>query len=99
LRALAIFTSEHLAGILSALKNADDELASSLVSALVRMRRPEANMALVDAFSLPNSRARKAIASGLAAISSSEAALTLQRAAKGDSDPEVRRIAALLLAQ
>ncbi len=98
LRALAIFTSEHLAGILFALKNADDELASSLVSALVRMRRPEANMALVDAFSLPNARARKAIASGLAAISSSEAALTLQRAARGDSDPEVRRIAALLLA-
>ena len=99
LGALAIFTPEHLAGVVSALKTADDELASSLVSALVRMRRPEANMALVDAFTLPNTRARKAIASGLAAISSTEAALTLQRAAKGDSDPEVRRIATLLLAQ
>ena len=54
-----------MSGIVSALKNADDELASHLVSALVRMRRPEANMALIDAFALPNTRARKAIASGL----------------------------------
>ena len=99
LRALAIFTPEHMSGIVAALKTADDELASNLVSALVRMRRPEASAALIDAFTLPNTRARKAIASGLAAISSTEAALTLQRAAKGDSDPEVRRIATLLLAQ
>src|SRR5262249_18424573 len=38
LRGLAIFTPEHMSGIVAALKTADDELAQHLVSALVRMR-------------------------------------------------------------
>jgi HEAT repeat protein len=97
--ALSVFTPEHISGIVAALGDADDETAALLVSALVRMHRPEANLALVDAFALPNARARKAIASGLSAIGSAEASLTLQRAAKADLDPEVRRIATLLVTQ
>ena len=99
LSALALATPDHVAGILGRLADADDELAAQLVSALVRMRRPEANAALAQAFTLPNARARKAAASGLAAVSSAEGSVMLQRAAANDLDPEVRRIAGLLLAQ
>ncbi len=100
---LALPSDGRIAGLTTALRDADDELAPLLVSALVRMRRPEANSALIAAFALPNPRARKAIASGLQSMiglgAGAEAFVVLQRAAAYDPDPEVRRIAALLLAQ
>jgi HEAT repeat protein len=99
LTALSLPMDGRIAALVAALRDADDELAPLLVAALVRMRRPEAGVALVQAFALPNVRARKAVASGLAALGSPEAWATLQRAAGSDPDAEVRRIATLLLAQ
>jgi len=95
--ALALPIEGRAASLASALVHADDELAPLLVSALARMRGPDAEHTLRGALTLPNPAARKAVASAVAAQATPDAFAALQRVAAADPDPEVRRIAALLL--
>lgn len=83
--------------LLSELGTADDELAGLLTSVLARMDRTEALDALREAAHLPNRAARKAAVTTLAGIGTPEAVLEIKRVAKEDTDPEVRRLCALLL--
>lgn len=105
--ALSIWTEGRIPALVELLAQADDELAPELVAALVRMHHLDANDALLRLLSLPHPPdkpppgppARKAVATALPILSSPEAFAVLQRAAAEDPDPEVRRIASLLLAQ
>jgi HEAT repeat protein len=105
--ALSIWTEGRIPALVELLAQADDELAPELVAALVRMHHPDAYDALLRTLSLlhppgklaPGVSARKAVAAALPILSSSEAFTALQRTAAEDPDPEVRRIASLLLAQ
>ena len=54
---------------------------------------------MLDALSLANSRARKAVVTTVAAVGTREALTALKRAALQDPDPEVRTICALLISQ
>jgi HEAT repeat protein len=99
LAALAIPTVGRIAGLVAALEMADDELAPQLASALARLRRPDATAALLEALSSPNVRARKAVATTLAAIGSKDVLAALKRSASSDPDPEMRLICSLLLSQ
>lgn len=99
LAALASPSQGRIAGILSALTSADDELSPRLTSALARMHSPEATGALLEALLLSNSPARKAAAATLGAIRTPESVEALKLASTEDPDPEVRRICALALAQ
>ncbi|MFL5305578.1 MAG: HEAT repeat domain-containing protein [Polyangia bacterium] len=99
LAALALHVEGRVAGLVAALEEADDETAPFLVSALARLRRPEANAALVSAMSMPNLAARKAAPSALAVLRNAEAVSALRRAAAEDREPEVRQICSLLLAR
>src|SRR5262249_24558502 len=78
---------------------ADDELAALLVMALTRMHRPDADPALLTALTHAASPGRKAAAQGVASSIATSAASALRRAAHEDPDPEVRRVAALLLSE
>ncbi|MBV9945873.1 MAG: HEAT repeat domain-containing protein [Myxococcales bacterium] len=73
------------------------ETAPLLVSALARMRLPEAATAMEVAFELENPIARRALAPALAASPSRRARALLERAASSDSDPDVRRTCAAVL--
>ncbi|HEX2568515.1 MAG TPA: HEAT repeat domain-containing protein [Polyangia bacterium] len=104
--ALSVWTEGRIPALIALMAEADDELAPELVAALVRMQHPDANAALLRL--LPTARppdpplgppARKAVAAALPILSSPEAFTVLQRTAAEDPDPEVRRIASLLLAQ
>lgn len=97
--ALSVAVEGRIDGILEALSGADDELATALTSALARMRHDAATQALLDALELPNAPARKAAATTLAALGTRAAFSALERAAKRDPDPDVRRICALVVAQ
>ena len=99
LAALALHVEGRVAGLVAALEEADDETAPFLVSALARLRRPEANAALVSAMSMSNVAARKAAPSALAVLRNAEAVSALRRAAAEDREPEVRQICSLLLAR
>jgi HEAT repeat protein len=91
---------EHrVAGLLSALRGADDELAFEVTSILARLDQAEATAALFEALTLPSPAARKAAATTLGATGSREAWVILQRLSMEDSDPEVRHVCALLLAR
>ncbi|WP_373045267.1 HEAT repeat domain-containing protein [Vulgatibacter sp.] len=91
---LSVPVEGRVEGIVEALADADDELAPRLVSALLRMRLPDAGALLRRVAGLPNAPARKAAMGALASIGERE---VLQTAAASDVDPEVRRIATLLL--
>jgi HEAT repeat protein len=78
--------------IASALETAGPELATSLVAALARMKRPDAMAAIVDALSMGNTDVRRASASALSALRTPQAKAALERAVDEDSDEEVRRI-------
>ena len=93
--ALSAFVYGRVDVLLDELTCADDEMASLLVTALVRTRRSESSAALVRAMSLSNPAARKAVATALPALHTHEARAALRSAAQGDLDLEVRRIAAL----
>jgi HEAT repeat protein len=97
--ALGTRNPQRVAGIFSILQQADDELALELSRSLARLDQPDATAALFEALTLGNASARKAAATTLGAIGSRDAFTALQRLARSDSDPEVRRISALLLAQ
>ncbi|HVT08031.1 MAG TPA: HEAT repeat domain-containing protein [Polyangia bacterium] len=99
LAALALHVEGRVAGLVAALEEADDETAPFLVSALARLRRPEANAALVGAMTMSNLAARKAAPSALAVLRNAEAVAALRRAAAEDREPEVRQICSLLLAR
>lgn len=96
---LATPRRHRIAGLSAALHTADDELAAQLTGLLARSSQPEATAALFEAVTLPNAAVRRAAATTLRALGSREALATLQRLAAEDTDPEVRRVAALLLAQ
>ncbi|HMI93828.1 MAG TPA: HEAT repeat domain-containing protein [Polyangiales bacterium] len=98
-RALAQPTPGRVAGLLSALETADDDLAPALIAALGRVDPDDATSALFDALRLPNAAARKAAAGMLAARGTREALAALAQLADRDPSEEVRRICALLLAQ
>jgi HEAT repeat protein len=97
--ALALPVQGRIEGILDALGKADDETAPILTSALARMHNEQGEHALLQAMELSSAPARKAAATTLAALRSKPALAALRRAADADPDPEVRRIAALLLSQ
>jgi len=97
--ALSVPRSYRVAGISSSLSQADDELALELTRILARLNQPDALATLFEALTLPSTSARKAAATTLGAIGSRDAFAALQRLAVADADPEVRRIAALLMAQ
>lgn len=99
LTALSVYVEGRIAGLVAALEHADDETAPALTSALVRLRRPDATLALIQAMSMANAAARKAVASALSVVASQEALATLRLSADGDPEPEVRQICALLLAR
>ena len=97
--ALSLPVQGRIEGILVALESADDEIAPVLTSALARMHNEQGEQGLLRAMELGAIPARKAAAATLAAIRSKAALAALRHAADADSDPEVRRIGALLLAQ
>ncbi|HVJ18003.1 MAG TPA: HEAT repeat domain-containing protein [Polyangiaceae bacterium] len=93
--ALSAASPGRIAGISSALDAADDESASILTSALVRMHTHEAQSALLRALESENVPARKAAATALGALGNAEALNALERSASNDPDTEVRTISAL----
>jgi len=90
IEALSSAPEDRLPAIASALENAGREMASALVAALARMRRPDALAALIDALALPNVQARRAAAEALGALRVPEAAAALDSALANESDAEVR---------
>jgi HEAT repeat protein len=94
---LATSNAGRVDGILEALRDADEEIAAVLTSALARMRVAEGYSALVAALALPNPSARKAAAITAAAIGSRALLNALQGRAETDPDPEVRRVIASAL--
>ena len=52
--ALSVAVEGRIDGILEALRDADDELATALTSALARMRRDAATQALLEALKMSN---------------------------------------------
>lgn len=97
--ALCVPHPYRVAGISSVLRHADDELALELTRILARLKGPEATAALFEALTFPSGSARKAAATTLGAVGSREAFAALQRLAVTDPDSEVRRVAALLMAE
>jgi HEAT repeat protein len=93
LSALAKDVEGRIEGILVALEAADATLAASLVDALVRMRRANANAALESILQLENVSARRAAAAALVSLGTPAARKALL-ATTLDPDDEVRRIAA-----
>ncbi|MET0411274.1 MAG: HEAT repeat domain-containing protein [Polyangiaceae bacterium] len=89
----------RVAGLLAALRSADDELAARLTSILARLNQPEATAALFEGMTLPNAAARKAAATTLVATGKPHAHALLHRLSAEDPDAEVRRVCSLLLAQ
>jgi hypothetical protein len=87
-----------VAGLSAALRRADDEQAMAMTGLLARLNQPDATAALFEAVSLPNGAARRAAATTLGALGSSEALALLQRLSIEDPDAEMRRVCALLLA-
>ena len=96
-RALSSPTKGRVEGIVAALSLADEPLVRNLVSVLGRMGTPEANQALIDAMRAEPASVRKAAAATLGALGTDSALETLRMAAKHDADPEIRRVAALLI--
>jgi HEAT repeat protein len=99
LAALSVPSGARIEGLLAALDGADDDFAPRLVSALARMRHPDAGAALLSALSSPNVAARKAAVMTLGILGTPEAVAALRRAATGDADAEVRRLCALELSE
>lgn len=84
----------RIEGIVTALRDADEETAGVLTSALARMRTSESHAALAAVLALPNVAARKAAAITAAAVGTRALLDALQQREASDPDPEVRRIIA-----
>jgi len=96
--ALSTWTPTRVEGLKAALHVATAELAPFIVSALARLRRPEASAALEDAFAFDNVFARRAIAPALAAQRTGSARRLLERGSTVDPDAQVRQICTAVLA-
>jgi HEAT repeat protein len=92
LAALAQPMPGRLPAILAALETTSAPLAEALVAVLSRMGRPDALAILGVALSLDRAEARRAAAAALSAIEIPIAASVLERVARADLDPEVRRL-------
>lgn len=99
LAALSIVSDTRIAAVLADLLAADDERASLLTSVLARMHAPAATDALFQALTMPAPAARRAAATTLGALRTPESTQALKSVAASDPDDEVRRVAALALAQ
>jgi HEAT repeat protein len=97
LDALVVPAEGRVAGIRATLESADDELAPLLTAALVRIRTPEAFVALLQVLGSAGSPGRKAAAAGIGSFGSPEAIDALKIAADTDPDPEVRQVCAAVL--
>ncbi len=97
--ALTVPVQGRVEGLLQALEGADDELAPQLTSVLARLNRADATAALEQAATLKTTAARKAAATTLAALGKRSSIDILKALAASDPEPEVRRVASLLLAQ
>jgi HEAT repeat protein len=97
--ALATPTQGRAAGLLVALANADDELATTLVSALGRVEQSDDHDSVYQALALSNVAARKAAVAMLAARGTPDALAALRKHAAEDPSEEVRRICTLFLTQ
>lgn len=93
LEALAVAADERVEGVLAALDGSDADTAPVFMAALTRMRRPSSQAAIASALALDNVHARRAAASALVALGTTEALEALKRAAS-DPDPIVRRVSA-----
>ncbi len=94
---LSVPAEGRVAALFSALQDADDELAATLASALVRLHNAEASGALMRTLSAGPVPARKAAAASLASLHSPAALAALARAAQTDPDAQVRQICGVLL--
>jgi hypothetical protein len=81
--------------VLAALESADAARAELLVSALLRMRRPNSQAAIASVLTFENVFARRAAAAGLVSLGTKEAVDALAMARTSDPDLEVRRIASV----
>jgi HEAT repeat protein len=95
--ALAAGPAGRIEALLDALRTATPTIAPHLVSALVRMRRADADAALEDAFDLENPAARQALAPALLALRTPSARQRVERAATSDPSTQVRQVCAALL--
>ena len=98
-QALATPAPGRIAGLLTALESADEDLAPALTSVLGRVDPGDEAGALLAALQLPNGAARKAAAAMFAARGTRDALAVLARVASEDPSDEVRRICALYLTQ
>ena len=96
--ALAQPVEGRIEEISNALRTASAESAPLLVSALARMRRADADAAMVDALGFDDVFTRRAVAAALAALRTDAALGVLQTACREDTDREVRHICLAALA-
>lgn len=89
----------RISAVLAALRTAEDGAAVALTAALVRMKSAAADAALFEAFTFPNTAARKAAARALAEVGGGEVMAALAHAAERDPDPEVKNVSRTLLAR
>ncbi|HEY3821115.1 MAG TPA: HEAT repeat domain-containing protein [Polyangiaceae bacterium] len=97
IQALAHPIEGRVDALVVALRCASPEEAPRLVSALARMRRPEATAALEEAFIEDSPHVRRAVVPALAALGTATARRRLERAAREDVDVEVRELCAAVL--
>jgi HEAT repeat protein len=96
--ALSRELDRRIPALLARLQSADDRLSRVLVGRLSHSDSRAARTALDDAFASHNAPARRAAARALSALLDDAARSALARAATTDSDAEVRRICAAVLA-
>lgn len=90
--ALASPVTGRVQAITTALAQAAPERASMLAAALVRMKTPESQAALIGALSSPAMRTRRAIAAALSVVPLPEHRSATQRALDAEHDPDVRAL-------
>jgi HEAT repeat protein len=95
--ALTCYVAGRVEGIVAALGEATPDRAALLVGVLARMHRPEAQLALEQAFALENANARRAVAPALSPDITPRGRQLLELGAKSDPDEHVRRICAAVL--
>jgi HEAT repeat protein len=97
LNSLALPVEGRIPGLLAGLEYADDQVAPLLVGALARMNRADATAAIFESLTMAGPAGRRAAATALACMGTTAARGALERAAREDSNPEVRRICSLAL--
>ena len=97
--ALSTPSESRVSGLARALTRADDDLAPVLTSCLARLHSDEATIALIHALDYDSPAARKAALATLLAIGNRDAMAQVARLSSHDPDPDVRRVAAVYLAQ